>query len=120
FITEKDIFNRPIVNICDGAVIGFKYFDFGVDYSNSTVSVCIETFGVGQTGEIHVRLDSEDGEEIGCGKILEADGVTKIKLKPITGSHAVYFVVKHGRTSWIKDSFANRNLCSINRILFIR
>ena len=120
FITEKDIFNRPIVNICDGAVIGFKYFDFGVDHSDSTVSVCIETFGVGQTGEIHVRLDSEDGEEVGCGKILQADGVTKIKLKPITGVHAVYFVVKHGRTSWIKDSFANRNLCSINRIVFIR
>ena len=44
----------------------------------------------------------------------------KIKLKPITGVHAVYFVVKHGRTSWIKGNFVGRNLCAINRIVFIR
>ncbi|MBQ6013869.1 MAG: hypothetical protein IJL27_07485, partial [Firmicutes bacterium] len=59
--------------------------------------------------ERYIKQAEDHMKEIGCGKILEADGVTKIKLKPITGSHAVYFVVKHGRTSWIKDSFANRN-----------
>ncbi len=120
FVAERDIFTRPVINICDGAVLGYKYFDFGEDYSNSTVSVCLETFGVGQTGEIHVMLDKEDGEEIGFGMIPQNDAVTKIKLKPLTGIHSIFFVIKHGRTSWMKNKFEHRNLCSFNRFVFIK
>ena len=37
FITEHNPFERVITNIKEGTVIGYKYYEFGDDYSSGTV-----------------------------------------------------------------------------------
>jgi hypothetical protein len=120
FIAEKDIFTRPIVNICSGDVIGYRYFDFGHDYSGTGLKLCIEMEGSGQTGILHVHLDAEDGPEIGKCEILRHDGIMEIEVGSITGVHALFFTVEHGRVSWIKGNFEGRELCKINRFVFCK
>jgi len=120
FIAEKDIFTRPIVNICSGDVIGYRYFDFGDDYSGTGLKLCIEIEGSGQTGILHVHLDAEDGPEIGQGEIIRHNGIMEIEVGCITGVHAVFFTIEHGRVGWIKDNFEGRELCKINRFLFCK
>lgn len=120
YITEENVFERPIVNIKDGAVIGFKTFDFGVDDSKTSLFLMVDTKGMGQSGSLHVLLDSENGTEIGCGDICREDRVLKIPVGPVTGRHDLYLKIDCNRTGWMKDNFANRELVRIRRIVFCK
>ena len=120
YITEESIFERPIVNIKDGAVIGFKNFDFGTDRSGTSLFLMIDTKGMGQSGKIHVLLDSEDGTEIGCGEFFRDDRVLRLPVGPVTGLHALYLKVDCSRTGWMKDNFTDRELIRIRRIVFCK
>jgi len=62
YITETSVFERPIVNVTDGCVMGWKYFDFGEDFASKTMQIRLKLRGTGSRGRVHVRLDSEDGE----------------------------------------------------------
>jgi len=120
FIAEKNVFSRPVVNVCSGDVIGYRYFDFGDDYSATSLKLYLEIEGAGQTGIVHVHLDKEDGQEIGCSRISENDGILSITVNSITGVHALFFTFEHGRVSWIKGNFENRELCRIKNFVFCK
>lgn len=120
FITEKNVMERPIVNILSGCVIGYKYFEFGQDYSATSMIAFIKIHGSGQKGIIHIRLDSEDGVEIGNGKITTDCEILKIFVSNVTGKHAVYFIFETGRTSWIKENFEGRELCQMVSFVFCK
>ena len=120
FITEKNVMERPIVNILPGCAIGYKYFNFGNDYSGTGMTLCVKINGCGQRGIIRVRTDGEDGPEIGCGEITPDGGILRVKVRNVTGRHAVFFTFESGRTGWLKESFDNRGLCQVVSFVFCK
>lgn len=120
-VVERSVFERPVVDVKPGCVMGWKYFDFGRDDSATTMRLFVNTHGKGQKGVIHVRLDAEDGEEIGQVSITPAGGVVSGDMRCVTGRHAVFFVFETGRKeSWIKNAFENRELCEVNSFVFCK
>ena len=91
---RENLFERVITNITDGCVMGYKYFDFGEDFSSKTMELALNINGFGCRGCIHVRLDAEDGEEIGCVEFGMNDGVATGRVKCVTGRHALYFIAE--------------------------
>ncbi len=120
FVTERDIFTRPIVNITDGAVMGYKYFDFGEDYTGDSLTLAFKIRGSGTKCRIRVLIDGEDGEEIGACEVGTADGVYKCKVKNITGRHSVFFRPEHGVTDWTKEYFDGKPLFELEDFVFMK
>ncbi|MCL2718624.1 MAG: family 43 glycosylhydrolase [Lachnospiraceae bacterium] len=120
FVTEKNVFERPIINLIPGSVIGYKYFDFGMDYSATGMKLFIKVNGSGQTGLIHVYLDKEDGTLLGSAEITTDSGILTVRTPNITGRHALYFVFESNRHSWIKDNFNHRELCQMVSFVFCK
>lgn len=120
FITETNVFERPITNITDGCVMGWKYFDFGEDYSSKTMQVRLKIRGTGSKGILHIRLDSENGEEIGAVEFSEDSGVIGDRVKAVTGRHAVYFVAESGYKGWFAGEMAGRQLLMIDSFVFMK
>ena len=84
YITETSVFERPIVNVTDGCVMGWKYFDFGEDFASKTMQIRLKLRGTGSRGRVHVRLDSEDGEELGTVDFAEDSGTAGARIKAAT------------------------------------
>ena len=121
FITEKDLFHRCITRITDGAVIGYKYFDFGQDYAGDHLTLALDVGGMGTCCQVHIRLDDwENGEEIGICDIGTASGVYKTKVKNVTGRHAVYFICKHTVEGWMAGYFTDKPLFELNHFVFLK
>lgn len=120
YITERNVMERPIINITPGCVIGYRYFDFGQDYSATGMTLCIKVHGKGQQGILHIRLDAEDGLELGQGQITTDSGILRIRVPNVTGRHALYFTFESGRKSWFKESFEHRELCEIISFVFCK
>ena len=64
FVTEKDLFKRTITQITDGCVIGYKYFDFGEDYSTKTMELAVKVTGMGCKGLLHVLIDGSRTDDV--------------------------------------------------------
>lgn len=120
FVAEENIFERNIYGIKNGALVGFKYFDFGTDYSGTEMKVFMSFTGLGQTGKVSVRLDTEDGNEIGSAVTPLGDGITEIPVKCVTGIHAIFFIFETGRTGWLKDNFNSRDICVFKKFVFVK
>ena len=63
FVTEKDLFRRVITQIKEDCVIGYKYFDFGEDYSTATMEIAVKVTGMGCKGKLHVLIDGTETDE---------------------------------------------------------
>ncbi len=120
FISEKNVFERPVVNITDGCVLGWKYFDFGDDFASKTMQIRIKVAGMGSRGRIRVLLDSEDGEELGVIPFGEDSGVIGGRVKSAAGRHAVYFVIESGYEGWFLEAVKDRQLLHINEFVFMK
>ena len=120
FVTEKNVFDRVITNITNGTVIGYKYFDFGDDYSSSTMEFSAAINGCGCDCHMHIILDSEDGEEIGVCDIGSDGGIVTSTVKNVTGNHAVYFKVSTDYSGWTADYFKNRPLFELRSFAFMK
>lgn len=119
FITEKSSFSRPVTNIRTGSVIGYKYFDFGEDYSSKTMELSFNVTGAGCKSTVKVLLDDyENGEELGVCSIGMHDGEYSARIKSVTGRHAVFFRIEHSYSGWFADSFNDRNLFDLNEFVF--
>ena len=120
FVTELNIFDRVVTNLTDGCVMGWKYFDFGEDYSSKTMQVRMKIRGMGSNGRVRILLDSEDGEEIGCIKFGECDSVIGGRVKAVTGRHALYLVVESGYEGWFANEMKGRQLLALEEFVFIK
>jgi hypothetical protein len=120
FITEKNIMERPVINIKPGCVIGYKYFDFGRDYSNTSMTLCMKIYGRGQPGIVRVKLDSEEGREIGRGEIPTDSGMIRIPVPNVTGRHALYFTFESERRGWFRENFEDREMCQLVSFVFCK
>jgi len=121
YITEKDFFTRPITNIKKGAVIGYKYFDFGQDDADQTMKFFAKVNGMGGKARMRILLDDyEKGEEIGVLDIDTQDGVYESRVKKVTGRHALYFVVEHCYGGWFVSAFDDRPLFELIEFAFAK
>ncbi len=118
FVTEHDVFTRVITNILDGAIIGYKYYDFGDDFSSKTMELLLKVKGKGARSKLHVHIDSEDGEEIGTAYIGSGDGIITANVKCVTGRHALYFKVEADYDGAFKDMFKGRQLFDLESFVF--
>ncbi len=120
FITEHNIFTRVITGITSHCVIGYKYFEFGEDYSSQTMEFHANIRGKGCVSKIHIRLDSENGEEIGCCDIGTADGVVQSVVRNVTGRHAVFFMIEDCFGGYFTDMFRGRQLFELISFVFTK
>lgn len=120
FITEHTVFDRVITNIKHKCVIGYKYYDFGDDFSSKTMELSFKTKGTGCSSTIRILIDGEDGKEIGTCKIGSGDGVYNCIVDNVTGRHSLYFVVEHNYGGWYVEVFENRNLFELESFVFMK
>jgi len=118
-ITELDLFTRIITNITDGCVMGWKYYDFGKDYSGEEILFMAKVIPRGCHGRIRICIDSEK-EEIGSAEFFRDSTLIRGTVKNITGRHAVYLVVEGGYNGWAKDSFRGRHLFDLISFVFCK
>jgi hypothetical protein len=121
-ITEKNIFSRPIVNITDGCIIGFKYFDFGEDFSSKTMEFSANITGRGIKSELRILIDAHDesGTEIGVCNIGADDGVYSCEVKNVTDRHSVFLIAKGIMGGWFKEMFDGRHLFELQSFVFVK
>lgn len=120
-ITERNVFSRPVTAITSGSVIGYKYFDFGEDYSSKTMEFSAKIKGTGCKSRIRILVDNyERGEEIGVCEIGADDGVYQTTVKNVTGRHAIYFNVEEGYSGWALEMFKGRHLFEIESFVFMK
>ena len=120
-ITDQDYFTRMVTNIYVNSVIGYKYFDFGEDYTSGNMTFSVKVKGAGCMCSIHILLDDDQkGKEIGCCEIDRHDGVYQAPVEKVTGRHAVYLVIRHNYEGWFKECFDQRNLFDLLSFVFIK
>jgi len=117
FITERDRFTRPIVNILDGCVMGYKYFDFGEDHTKDGMTLCLKARGRGVKCLVRVKADDE---EIGVCEIGAGDGVYTARVKPVTGRHALYLEAENKVEGWMGRFFEGRDLFELESFVFMK
>lgn len=120
FITEKNIFERVITNITDGCVMGYKYYDFGEDFSSETMEFAANINGFGCDSILHILIDGENGTEIGSCKIGRDGGVVSTTVKNVTGRHAVFFKVTTEYSGWTAEFFKGRQLFELKSFVFMK
>ncbi len=120
FITEFDCFTRVITGIKPECVIGYKYFDFGEDYSSETMEFAAKINGSGCNSTIRIMIDGEDGEEIGKCVIGAASGMYSAVVKNVTGRHSVFFKIEHNYTGWFVDWYKERHLFELESFVFMK
>ena len=109
YITETSVFERPIVNVTDGCVMGWKYFDFGEDFASKTMQIRLKLRGTGSRGRVHVRLDSEDDS-----------GTAGARIKAVTGRHAVFLVAESGYEGWFAGEMKGRQLFMLDGFVIMK
>lgn len=120
-ISEKNTFTRFVTNITTGCVIGYKYFDFGEDYSSKTMEVHFNISGMGCKSKIRVMIDDfSSGLEIGVCDIGMDDGVYSSVVQNVTGRHAVFFVVNDSFGGYFSSMFDGRCLFNLKSFVFIK
>ncbi|MBR6389752.1 MAG: family 43 glycosylhydrolase [Lachnospiraceae bacterium] len=108
-------YSSPVMNIADGATIGFKYLQFG-DKGPSAFTVRVMKMRSGDDApagndlRINVRIGSYTGDIIGSVDASVTDemtGYTGEVNVPVTGKHAVYFEFVSGDAGarYVFDSF---------------
>lgn len=120
YITETSVFERPIANVTDGCVMGWKYFDFGEDFASKTMQIRLKLRGTGSRGRVHVRLDSEDGEELGTVDFAEDSGTAGARIKAATGRHAMFLVAESGYEGWFAGEMKGRQLFMLDGFVIMK
>ena len=121
FVTELNVFTRVVTNITGGCSIGYKYFDFGEDFSSKTMELFVKIKGTGCKSKFRILLDDyENGEEIGVCEVGTDDGVYSAAVKNVTGRHAVYFIVDGDFEGFFKNMFKDRRVFDLISFVFIK
>lgn len=120
YITERTVFDRGISSIRKGCVIGYKYFDFGQDFSSKTMELSFKIRGAGTDGKLHIFIDGEEGTQIGTCQMGACDGVYSCIVRNVTGRHSLYFVADHDYSGWFAKDFDRKDLFEIESFVFLK
>lgn len=119
FITQKNLFERVITGITYGSVMGWKYFDFGEDYSSHTMLLHLRIHGTGCNSIVHVLLDHyETGSEIGTIKMGPDSGVYTGEMTLVTGRHAIFFCIEEIERNFFHDMLRGRAVFELQEFVF--
>lgn len=122
-VTEKNVFTRVVTCITSGCIIGYKYFDFGEDFSSKTMEFHVNIKGTGCKSKLRVFIDdyqNETGTEIGFCDIEADDGVYTAAVQNVTGRHSVFFIIEDRFGGWFPDMFKGRHLFDLVSFAFIK
>jgi len=119
-VTEKNVFERVITQIKEGCIIGYKYYDFGEDYSSKTMEFAMQVYGLGCDCDVHILLNGEDGEEIGSVHVGPDSGVLTTIVKAVTGRHAVFLKVTTNYQGWQCGEISRRPLFDLKQFVFMK
>lgn len=120
-ITELDAFSRIITNVTKDCVMGWKYFDFGEDYTGDSMRFMAKVMPRGCHGTLHVCIDGTEPENrIGSLEFQRDSSVITGNVSLVTGRHAVYLVAEDGYTTWAKGDFAGRQLFDLMSFVFMK
>lgn len=121
-ITQKDTFTRVVTNIMNGAVIGYKYFDFGEDFSSKTMKFSAKIFSMGSYAKVKIMLDDDiNGIEIGSFEVKnDGSSVVSTRTANVTGRHAIYFVVEDCVEGEFAYMFKDRQLFELMEFVFMK
>ena len=120
-VTEKNVFERAVTNICEGCVIGYKYFDFGEDLGSRTMELSVNVNGMGCDSIISVCIDGEEGRELGRLSIGRDSGVYTGRIDCITGRHSLFLkVLTDYPHDWTGESFRKRCLFELRSFVFMK
>lgn len=101
--------------------MGWKYFDFGEDYTQNGMQFVMKVRPNGCSGTIHIRLDSEAAErEIGAAVFERGSREISCPVEAVTGRHAVYLTVEGKYKGWARQSWENRPLLDIESFVFCK
>ena len=121
FITEKNAFERVITNIKDSCVIGYKYFDFGEDFDSRTMEFAALVNGCGCDCVVHIRIDGQDGTEIGNCRVGKDSGYIHTIVNAVTGRHSLFFIIStEYAEGWSGESFRKRGLFELRAFTFMK
>ena len=76
--------------------------------------------GCGCDCDVHILLDGEAGEEIGCVHVSLDDGVYQTIVKATTGRHAVFLKITTNYTGWQGEWFQGRQLFELKQFVFMK
>ncbi len=130
FISEKNIFEQNIINIKNGCILGWKYFDFGYN-SGSQMEIVMNIEACYLNGNVSVYIDGKDdtdggvkvatvpfthGDTVISGNIL----VPETNSLSLTGKHSVFFKIEHNYEGWGADAyFPERNIFDLKSFAFV-
>lgn len=121
YIIERNEFERCITGIKSGTVMGYKYYDFGEDFSSKTMQFAAKVKGYGAPCKIKIVLDDfKDGKQIGECTIGLNDGVYKATIENVTGRHAVYLIAESLANGWDCERFHNRTMMELESFVFMK
>lgn len=119
-IKHRNALHTCVADLKKGSVIGYKYFDFGEDYTATPMELLLEVRGMGETGNITVMLDdAENGICLGKISFCGDDSLLRLKTPCVTGRHSLYFVFDDPRRQddW---GFRDRELIRLERFVFTK
>lgn len=120
-ITERNEFERMITNIQDECIIGYKYYDFGEDFSSKTMEFSAKVKGLGCYATLEILVDNyENGEKIGECNIGLDSGIYRTTVKNLTGRHAIFFKAKSTAEGWGAQYFEGRALFELESFVFMK
>lgn len=120
-VTELDPFTRPVTGILNDTIMGWKYFDFGDDFTMVDMLFVANIIPKGCNGEILVCIDGYEEENcIGRVPFKRDDKCIRGHVKCVTGRHAVYLVAKSSYKGWSKESFSFRQLFDLVSFVFMK
>lgn len=101
-VKHLNAFHTVLDDLRDGTVAGYKYYDFGADFTATHIDLLMELRGLGESGRVTVHLDDAANAPIGEGCFTGDDQLLRVKLPAITGRHAMYFTFHDDRPqlSW--------------------
>ncbi|MCR5203077.1 MAG: family 43 glycosylhydrolase [Lachnospiraceae bacterium] len=119
-ITELDTFTRLITDIRGGTVMGWKYFEFGEDFtSDEYMKMELKLRPMGCSGKLNVYADEvKEDNKIGEVSFDRESSVVCGKVKKLTGRHGIFIEACGAYTTWAKYKFENRNLIELIAFVF--
>lgn len=120
-ITQLSVMTRVITNIHSDCVIGYKYFDFGNDFTSGKMNFIAKVKGSGVNSRLKIMIDDyENGTEIGKLEIGTNDGEYSCEVQKVTGIHSLYFIAENPANGWFKENFDNRNMFDFISFVFVK
>lgn len=96
YITQIDSITHPVVNNKDNSVIGLKYFDFGNDGSELSVSIKLRAKRQGYIEVYAGGVDLSSSQKIGRVLFPYSSEWIEVSadISPVKGRQAIYFKIK--------------------------